>query len=73
MISKMPKAGKKGTYPHLAIRPYPEQYVAKDWGVAEVTATTLRENNRMIGIFSKRHFKIGHDPDDDTVTARRKQ
>jgi acetyltransferase len=47
-------------------------HVAKDWGVSEITATTLRENSRMIRIFTDRHFKIGRDPEDDTVTARRK-
>ncbi|MCH7227139.1 GNAT family N-acetyltransferase [Haloferula sp. A504] len=46
--------------------------VAKDWGVSEVTATTLRENTRMIGIFRHRGFKIGHDPEDETVIASKK-
>lgn len=43
--------------------------VAKDWGVAKVAATTLRENKRMIGIFRHRGFQIGRDPEDDTVSA----
>lgn len=46
--------------------------VAKDWGVREVTATTLRENSRMISIFRHRGFKVGSDPDDDTVVAAKK-
>jgi acetyltransferase len=46
--------------------------VAKDWGVSEVTATTLSENARMLSIFRHRGFKVGRDPDDDTIIASRK-
>ena len=43
--------------------------VAKEWGVAKVTATTLHQNTRMIRIFRHRGFKIEQDGDDDTVVA----
>ena len=46
--------------------------VAKDWGVAEVSATTLRENTRMISIFRHRGFELGSDPEDHTVVASKK-
>ena len=46
--------------------------VAKDWGLREITAVTMPENDRMIAIFKARRFKIQRSPDGSTIYATKK-
>ena len=46
--------------------------IAKDWGIRQVVAVTLRENDRMIAIFKARKFKVTMDADHETITAIKK-
>jgi acetyltransferase len=46
--------------------------VAKDWGIRQVTAVTLPENDRMIKIFKDRKFKIARGIGGDTIVATKK-
>jgi acetyltransferase len=46
--------------------------IAKDWGVREISAVTLPENDRMLAIFKQRNFKIQINDTRDTVYAAKK-
>ena len=46
--------------------------IAKDWGIREVSAVTLPENDRMLAIFNARGFKIKINDTRDTVHALKK-
>ena len=43
--------------------------IAKDWGIREISAVTLPENDRMLAIFKARKFKVAINDTRDTVYA----
>lgn len=46
--------------------------IAKDWGIRQITAVTMPENDRMIAIFKNRKFKIERGPGGDSIVATKK-
>jgi len=46
--------------------------IAKDWGIREISAVTLPQNDRMLAIFKARKFKIAINDTRDTMYATKK-
>lgn len=46
--------------------------IAKGWGIRQVSAITLPENHRMIGMLKARRFKVWFNDTHDTVTATKR-
>jgi acetyltransferase len=46
--------------------------IAREWGVRQVSAETLPQNERMIAIFKERKFKIAFNEAHDTIIANKK-
>lgn len=46
--------------------------IAKDWGIRQISAVTMPENDRMIAIFKARKFKVERGPGGDAILATKK-